>query len=64
MREVGSTQRKGHPVEAYWNVLGASGSFLGPSWGSLGSLLEASWAPVGASRAPLGALLKSSWEPR
>eukprot|EP00959_Pyramimonas_sp_CCMP1952_P467069 9490995-Pyramimonas_sp.AAC.1 len=49
--EVGSTQRKGTPVEASWSVLGASWR----SW----TPLRASWVP---RRAAWG-LLVVSWEP-
>eukprot|EP00959_Pyramimonas_sp_CCMP1952_P253876 5304015-Pyramimonas_sp.AAC.1 len=56
IREVGSTKRKGLPVEASWSVLGASWRSRTP--------LRTSWVPrrafwglLGVSWAPLGGLL-------
>eukprot|EP00959_Pyramimonas_sp_CCMP1952_P382735 8019896-Pyramimonas_sp.AAC.1 len=60
IREVGSTQRKGPPVEASWGSLGASWRSrapLGASWVPR----RASWGLLGASWEPRGGLLGTCW---
>eukprot|EP00959_Pyramimonas_sp_CCMP1952_P289079 6045909-Pyramimonas_sp.AAC.1 len=57
---VGSTQRKGPPVEASWSVLGApwrSQRPLEASW----VLRGASWGLLGFLGESLGGLLGASW---
>ena len=52
--------RSREPSGSFWELLGASGSFLGSS-GSLLSLLEASGNPLGASGSFWGPL-EAFWE--
>eukprot|EP00959_Pyramimonas_sp_CCMP1952_P430226 9011160-Pyramimonas_sp.AAC.1 len=69
IREFGSTQRKGPPVEAFWSVLGASWRPrrpLGASWVPR----RASWGLLGVPWGPLGGLFGrllrppgASWAP-
>eukprot|EP00959_Pyramimonas_sp_CCMP1952_P411897 8631488-Pyramimonas_sp.AAC.1 len=54
-RDVGSTQRKGLPMEASWSVLGASWRSRAPLksfWEPLGGLLGACWGLPGPGRVP------------
>eukprot|EP00959_Pyramimonas_sp_CCMP1952_P371587 7780912-Pyramimonas_sp.AAC.1 len=50
IREVGSTRRKGTPVEAGWGVLGASWRSRSPR----GALLKRPWEPSERYWSPLG----------